>query len=84
MAAFDQVNNTGAPVLVPCLGRVVQPGEVVTFGDRITGFDPVPSPSADVAAATAQLQNDLQGSPVVPDTKPPAKSSAAAATKKES
>lgn len=89
MAAFDQVNTTGAPVHVPALGRIVQPDEVVTFDDLITGFTPVPAPSADVAAATAQLEADLSGAPTAPDVAPsdtptPAKQKAAAATKKES
>lgn len=96
MPAFDQVNTTGAAVNVPSLGRTVQPGEVVTSTDLIVGFTPVPSPSDDVAAATAQLEQDVAGAPTVPDTpaddngkghgngpKNPAKQKAAAAPQKE-
>lgn len=95
--AFDQQNDTGAPVHVPALGRMVQPGEIVTFNAAIAGLTPIPSPSADVPAATAQLAQDVAdapqaagpaNAPSAPSTTPveptdPAKSQAAAATPKK-
>ena len=88
--AFTQVNNSGAAVYVPVLGRDVAVGETVSYAKPIPGFDRVPDvaapeadPAPDAPAAPAQDAAPTPSDPSEPASAPttdPAPAHAAAAT----